>query len=887
VAGRYVLLLLHGCVAVRHLPVDAARSNPIASSVDTKRVVRVTHRVTVWPHRTVKGWERGSPPEDKNGEPPARFPVVPVLKALETVSLSDAHFVPYRVPGVEVCPRVNQGGLAELESRGLGLVYDVLPIDLDAPKNETARIPIEGEADRNKWPARAVWQADQLSKVSKSMLWATCGWYLTRGGVRLLWLLPEGTPRLEYLERLAALRAYLTGLGLSPDPLVDFGRCYRLPFVIRDGEPTQVRWHWENLGVIPPLPALKRAELAKDFAGVDTARLGPFELPAEITEGARDRTLTSYAGQLRHKGYGSEMLLSALMLANASRCKPPLAQADLQRIARSISRYDPDPTAATKDKLTEIVVRRGALPELVDAAEQTLVEGKSGVYQRGGELVRVQRDPEPTLGMAPGAAHIRATDKHALRELLARLARWVAPKRASAAEREETGSPWRFDPVDVPLDVVDALRGRRQWPKLAPLTGVVETPTLRPDGSVLATTGYDEQTGLVFSAAQGFVWPVIPETPSRDDAVQARMALQEIVCDFPFATRAHESVALAAMLTVIGRPAVRGATPLFIFDATTPGSGKGLLAHTIATLATGHSAGVMIQTEAPEMEKRTTALLLAGERVILIDNLDRPLGGASIDAAITADVWQGRRLGQSEMIRAPNRATWIATGNNVAIKGDLARRCLRVYLVPEVERPEERRGFRHPNLLQWVSEQRGRLVCAGLTILRAYVAAGAPDVPLTAFGGFGAWSRLVRSALVWTGATDPCETRAEIRAVADGAFEALSALLESWEALFGAQHKTIRDVLTVVESQAFGGAGGASSEAIEGLRESLLELCGNNRGEIDPRRAGWLLRRVSGRIVAGRRFERVERTSRGGVAWRVVRCDGVVAALVAGREGKA
>ncbi len=60
------------------------------------------------------------------------------------------------------------------------------------------------------------------------------------------------------------------------------------------------------------------------------------------------------------------------------------------------------------------------------------------------------------------------------------------------------------------------------------------------------------------------------------------------------------------------------------------------------------------------------------------------------------------------------------------------------------EHPEERTDFRHPRLLAWVGENRGRILPAALTLLRAYVAAGRPVQRLPGFGSFEEWSDLVR-----------------------------------------------------------------------------------------------------------------------------------------------
>ena len=57
----------------------------------------------------------------------------------------------------------------------------------------------------------------------------------------------------------------------------------------------------------------------------------------------------------------------------------------------------------------------------------------------------------------------------------------------------------------------------------------------------------------------------------------------------------------------------------------------------------------------------------------------------------------------------PAKAIWIATGNNLQFQADTARRTLRIRLESREENPEERTGFKHPDLLPWVRRERGRL----------------------------------------------------------------------------------------------------------------------------------------------------------------------------------
>lgn len=60
-----------------------------------------------------------------------------------------------------------------------------------------------------------------------------------------------------------------------------------------------------------------------------------------IPEGQRDATLASLAGTMRHKGMSEAEILAALQVTNQTRCIPPMSDKDIQRIAKSVARYEP------------------------------------------------------------------------------------------------------------------------------------------------------------------------------------------------------------------------------------------------------------------------------------------------------------------------------------------------------------------------------------------------------------------------------------------------------------------------------------------------------------------------------------------------------------------
>ena len=61
---------------------------------------------------------------------------------------------------------------------------------------------------------------------------------------------------------------------------------------------------------------------------------------SEIFEGGRNHALTKIAGSMRRPGVGERAILAALRIVNEERCKPPLDDWEVEKIARSIARCE-------------------------------------------------------------------------------------------------------------------------------------------------------------------------------------------------------------------------------------------------------------------------------------------------------------------------------------------------------------------------------------------------------------------------------------------------------------------------------------------------------------------------------------------------------------------
>ena len=311
--------------------------------------------------------------------------------------------------------------------------------------------------------------------------------------------------------------------------------------------------------------------------------------------------------------------------------------------------------------------------------------------------------------------------------------------------------------------------------RLPNLVSVINCPTIKANGELIAEPGFYPDIGILFDP-RGVKFPPVPPTgPTRPWRMTALARIMRLIDTFDFVSADDKAVALSLILTAIARPCLPTA-PLHGFDAPVAGSGKSKLVDIASILATGHEAGVVAQGETrEEAEKRFSTLLMRGDLIIAIDNCEGPLEGVVFNQALTQPWANLRILGQSKAIRVRCAAMITATGNNLIIKGDLTRRSVVCRLDPKVERPELRQYTYDP--IADAKDHRAELVAAVITILRAYHVAGRPNRP-PRLQSFEMWSDTVRGALVWLGAGDPAGTMDRLRK-ADPVLASLTAVLHA------------------------------------------------------------------------------------------------------------
>ncbi len=407
------------------------------------------------------------------------------------------------------------------------------------------------------------------------------------------------------------------------------------------------------------------------------------------------------------------------------------------------------------------------------------------VYVTDGRVVHVAHisgdisitgdDPLPLVASplaAPGFANLLAHDAYAYRTV--------------TGPNDDT---WEEEHVPADRILTSALTGSH-WPGLRPLRGIVGSPVLRPDGSLLQTPGYDPPTGLYL--APKVPLPPVPDRPTGDQVVAAKRFLETVLHDFPWVAPADKANFLAILITPILRPYLRTLTPFWMVTATTASSGKSLLADMVGSIY-GKQQNPWPGAE-EELRKAILAALRRPEPLICWDNIAEgtQITSATLAGLITAPEWSDRVLGSSRSEKYANDRLWAVTGNNLRLGGDMASRTVVVRLDPNMPNPELRpdSSFQIPNLQTWLTDpaHRQELQWNLLVLVADWVAHGAPRTSHL-MRQFSPWAQATGGFVTHHGLTGFLDNTTDV-ADMDDQVAMWQAFLTRWEQKFGTQKLT-------------------------------------------------------------------------------------------------
>jgi putative DNA primase/helicase len=401
----------------------------------------------------------------------------------------------------------------------------------------------------------------------------------------------------------------------------------------------------------------------------------------------------------------------------------------------------------------QLIMYASNTAKLADAGEAAMVAAKAEVYARGLVLVRPghtagrthdqQTVDVPSLVIMDGNA--------AMREELSNVADWFAPP--DGRRRNKTPQ------LSYPNELIAAtlLQRRGKW-TLPQYQGVLSAPTLRPDLSLLDAPGFDPATKLYLSPRamrDVRLWSCL-DRPTEADARRGLTLLKQLFVEVPFTDAdggVSRAIGLSGLISAVVRPAMP-LVPLHAFDGPQQGQGKSFVVTMISVITTGLPCAVVTQREGDraEIDKIIDTLLINGRSIIAIDNVIGELHSTKLSAALTETRVEVRFLGLNRSAEIDHAATFFASGNHMAFSDDVNRRGFRAYLDNQLEYSMLRQYRYDP--LSLIRADRGAYLSAAIAIVRWYALAGYPG-RLPRLASYGAWSDLVRSALVALGEADP------------------------------------------------------------------------------------------------------------------------------------
>jgi len=126
----------------------------------------------------------------------------------------------------------------------------------------------------------------------------------------------------------------------------------------------------------------------------------------------------------------------------------------------------------------------------------------------------------------------------------------------------------------------------------------------------------------------------------------------------------------------------------------------------------------------------------------------------------------------------------------------MARRLVRIRLDANLERPWQRGGFRHPDLMVWIRANRARIVAACLTLCQAWIAAGKPRGTKT-IGSYENWAQVIGGVLETVGIPGFLGNLEDMMAASDSEGAGWSAFIAAWWDRFGTASVLSADLFDV------------------------------------------------------------------------------------------
>lgn len=471
---------------------------------------------------------------------------------------------------------------------------------------------------------------------------------------------------------------------------------------------------------------------------------------AEIPEGQRNDTIFRYVCSLLAKGYQKEDIMEQVLILNEQNCIPPLDTEEIVQIVDGATeRYSKDNVIPLGAKHQD---EESGLPRVVIEKAQRTREIAQEILDN---LVLNNFATTPFFKKGKSLYRLcRLKNKETvLEEVTADTLAYQIERSMDCVECHENDDGQVFyTPVSCPTQIIKDILSSADFP-FPELNGVVKAPIYAPNGQLLTAPGYNAEAEVWYQPYSENVIPAVSAQPTSVEVQQASsLLLDQLLYDFPFDSQASRANALAAMILPAVRFMIDGPTPANIIEAPTPGTGKSLLLKVLGIPYLGREPNMLPEPHnEAEWSKVMLSTLIQNPPFVMFDNINRSLKSTTLAMALTSRHFEARILGLSKNASLSLASCWFFTGNNIELSSEIARRSVRIRLVPDVERPWQREGFKIKNILEYAKEHSSETLWAIYTLVQNWIAQGQPKASLRPLGTFEQWSRVMGGILFAAG----------------------------------------------------------------------------------------------------------------------------------------
>jgi hypothetical protein len=274
---------------------------------------------------------------------------------------------------------------------------------------------------------------------------------------------------------------------------------------------------------------------------------------------------------------------------------------------------------------------------------------------------------------------------------------------------------------------------------------------------IIPGKGYDKRYQAYFT----------PNTPELKlmNPLEAKEILIDILSEFCFKDVLDRDMAISYLITPMCRGLYHSSnarTPLFIIQANRERAGKDYLAGVVGILYEGRAiddtplvTGDKGEANNDEWRKKFTSALKAGRRRIHSSNNRGFLNSAVLEQFLTSEVWTDRQLGSNTSLELNNEIDISLSANiGLTYTPDLWFRARPINLFYGEENPNER-VYKRTDLWGYIKENRGLVLSAVYTLIKAWMDAGSPKSSIP-FTSFPEWSRVIGGIMEYHGFNNPC-----------------------------------------------------------------------------------------------------------------------------------